>query len=235
MGIRFACFECKKPLHIKTELAGKRGVCPQCGTRFRIPDHDTDYAIPIADQDAGQDAPPDVSTPAARAANAASHASAATSVGAVKAAESTTAMPSLLNDPNATWYVRPPSGGQYGPATGEILRQWIGEGRLTPTTLIWRDGWAQWRAANEALVEFGATPKSPTKPITEAVVAINSVAPTAAPTSRSAMDSRPDDLTGDAQIGVRKSKITQRRFVIVGTLTAISLTMIGVLIFLLQT
>ncbi len=136
-------------------------------------------------------------------------------------------MPSLLNDPMATWYVRPPSGGQYGPATGDILRQWISEGRLTPTTLVWRDGWAQWRAANEALVEFGASPKSPSKPLAESVA-------TTAYQSRSAVESRPVDFTGDAQIGVRKSQVTQRRFVIVGTLTAISLTMIGILIFLLQ-
>ncbi len=221
MGIRFACFECKKPLNIKTELAGKRGVCPQCGTRFRIPEHDTDYAIPIVEPDSNQaqasspaagshalnlqdpETPPDVSTPALRSVNVATRSGA--SIGSEPLM---TGMPSLLNDPHATWYVRPPSGGQYGPATGDILRQWISEGRLTPTTLVWRDGWAQWRAANEALVEFGASPKSPAKPLTESIVA-------STPLSRSAIEARPVDLSGDAQIGGRKSQVTQRRFVIV--------------------
>jgi hypothetical protein len=36
MGIRFSCPSGHK-LNVKTFLAGKRGVCPQCGARFVIP------------------------------------------------------------------------------------------------------------------------------------------------------------------------------------------------------
>lgn len=36
MGIRFTCPNGHK-LHVKTFLAGKRGVCPNCGARFLIP------------------------------------------------------------------------------------------------------------------------------------------------------------------------------------------------------
>jgi hypothetical protein len=36
MGIRFTCPSGHK-LHVKTFLAGKRGVCPHCGARFVIP------------------------------------------------------------------------------------------------------------------------------------------------------------------------------------------------------
>src|SRR6478752_3907200 len=36
MGIRFNCPNGHK-LNVKTFLAGKRGVCPQCGARFVIP------------------------------------------------------------------------------------------------------------------------------------------------------------------------------------------------------
>src|SRR5689334_21726309 len=36
MGIRFSCPNGHK-LNVQTFLAGKRGVCPQCGARFVIP------------------------------------------------------------------------------------------------------------------------------------------------------------------------------------------------------
>ena len=52
-----------------------------------------------------------------------------------------------LADIQLVWYVRPPSGGQFGPATGDIMRQWLQEGRITPDTLVWREGWRDWRDA----------------------------------------------------------------------------------------
>ena len=52
--------------------------------------------------------------------------------------------------PNAVWYVRPPSGGQFGPARGDIMRKWLGEGRVSADSLVWRDGWQDWK--NAALV-----------------------------------------------------------------------------------
>ena len=37
MGIKFRCHACDKKLHVKSFLAGKRGVCPKCGAKVRIP------------------------------------------------------------------------------------------------------------------------------------------------------------------------------------------------------
>jgi hypothetical protein len=57
----------------------------------------------------------------------------------------------------ANWYVRPPSGGQYGPAAGDIFRQWLNERRVTPDSLVWREGWGDWQRADAALsMYFGA-------------------------------------------------------------------------------
>ena len=47
--------------------------------------------------------------------------------------------------PNAVWYVRPEAGGQYGPATAEVMRQWLDEGRVAADSLVWREGWSDWR------------------------------------------------------------------------------------------
>ncbi len=63
--------------------------------------------------------------------------------------------------PNAVWYVRPPSGGQFGPAAGEIMRAWINEGRVTATSLVWRAGWPEWRSAAATFPKLAATLTSP--------------------------------------------------------------------------
>jgi hypothetical protein len=48
---------------------------------------------------------------------------------------------------NVVWYVRPPSGGQFGPAGGDIMRGWLAEGRISADSLVWREGWRDWREA----------------------------------------------------------------------------------------
>ena len=146
MGIRFACHGCGKPLNIKQDLAGKRGVCPGCAIKFRIPFEDAPQSSPVVEK---------VASPVAAQAEAAS-AVADASESAVATIEAETVAPQVepdfvMDDPEATWYVRPPSGGQYGPATVDVLRQWIDEGRVAATALLWRDGWPQWRSASETL------------------------------------------------------------------------------------
>ena len=65
-------------------------------------------------------------------------------------------------NPLAQWYVRPPSGGQYGPADSKLLSQWISESRVTADSLIWFEGLTQWTAAGTVLPELfsNASPAS---------------------------------------------------------------------------
>lgn len=51
--------------------------------------------------------------------------------------------------PNSIWYVRPPSGGQYGPARGDIMRKWVAEGRVSGDSLVWREGFPEWKSAGQ--------------------------------------------------------------------------------------
>ena len=37
----------------------------------------------------------------------------------------------IADAPDAVWYVRPASGGQYGPASGTVMRDWLDEGRVS--------------------------------------------------------------------------------------------------------
>ena len=57
----------------------------------------------------------------------------------------------LVAAQDAVWYVRPPSGGQYGPATPQEIDRWSAEGRIPGESLVWREGWEDWRTASEAL------------------------------------------------------------------------------------
>ncbi len=45
------------------------------------------------------------------------------------------------------WYVRPASGGQFGPAPGELMKTWLSEGRVSADSLVWREGWRDWQEA----------------------------------------------------------------------------------------
>jgi DNA-directed RNA polymerase subunit RPC12/RpoP len=184
MGVRFACHACGKRLNIKTELAGRRGVCPSCSVRFRIPTQDQPQSIAVDEESSGTHSPAasDVddmadelaaSEPAAgveTSDSATNHESySASAVGgsttierpktkpttAERPATSTDSQPTnpdaILGDSTAVWYVRPPSGGQYGPADGPTMKQWITEGRIADAAMLWRDGWPDWKPAGEIL------------------------------------------------------------------------------------
>jgi GYF domain 2 len=53
----------------------------------------------------------------------------------------------IAEAPSAVWYVRTNTGGQFGPARGDMIRQWLDERRIGPDYLVWREGWPEWRRA----------------------------------------------------------------------------------------
>ncbi len=55
----------------------------------------------------------------------------------------------IAEAPEMIWYVRPPSGGQFGPASGELMRTWLSEGRVSADSLVWREGWHDWQEAGK--------------------------------------------------------------------------------------
>jgi len=188
MGIRFACHHCGKPLNIKNELAGKRGVCPTCSGKFRIPLADAESSLPVevkpeplntdtsnAAQKAGSSSSVAVggsetvqetiknggqsvaeNTPSDIESTQVPVEKSAQIVGNQVLAPAPKKVAEVLGafDASASWYVRPPSGGQYGPANTTIFGQWIEEGRVASNSLVWRDGWQQWRSATEAFPDL---------------------------------------------------------------------------------
>jgi hypothetical protein len=86
----------------------------------------------------------------------------------------TPALPDPIAEaPNAGWYVRTNTGGQFGPARGDMMQQWLDERRVGPDYLVWREGWPEWKRASTVfsrLAAIGATasggpgPSSPVAP-----------------------------------------------------------------------
>ena len=68
--------------------------------------------------------------------------------------ESTSVPAVLAAGGAAKWFVRPPSGGQFGPADSDLLMNWIGESRVTSESFLWREGMEQWQLASELLPEL---------------------------------------------------------------------------------
>ncbi|TWT67281.1 DUF4339 domain-containing protein [Allorhodopirellula solitaria] len=209
MGVRFACHACGKRLNIKSELAGRRGICPACSVRFRIPAHDTETSTPIhaseapnapgatasqkspvgassefasqsesnAQSDSGSQAaagsPPDsrnnqpaaTASPAA-ATSASSPVSNSSAANREHVASRQSLLDELLGGASATWYVRPSSGGQFGPADGPTLGQWIEEGRVADSAMLWRDGWPEWQVARDVLPPKQDAAPAPAEPLT---------------------------------------------------------------------
>jgi len=61
----------------------------------------------------------------------------------------------LAEAPAAVWYVRPPAGGQFGPAGVQVMREWLGQRRVGPDYLVWREGWPDWRPAAFVFPQLG--------------------------------------------------------------------------------
>jgi hypothetical protein len=161
MGIKFLCPNGHK-LHVKAFLSGKKAICPKCGVRVVVPadGQQVDDAQLEADSASSAAEAVDSQPPAATASRLAEGA-----VPASKAA-SPTASPAAVVDPiddapSAVWYVRPATGGQFGPASGEIMRAWIAEGRVGASSLVWRAGWQEWRAASAIFPQLGSLLASP--------------------------------------------------------------------------
>ncbi len=204
MGIRFRCHHCEHELNVKDFLAGKRGKCPNCNGKFRIPVSDSTHSLPVEspqptaaqrspseapqgpERPSSEDAPSidesqrvDLTTadPAATRGSATSTKQQPLGQSAVSTrsedfqkddkisserptpetvgdSQAQSVPPALVDGANATWYVRIADGNQFGPATGDILLQWMGENRIQPDSLVWRDGWEQWQLASEAFADY---------------------------------------------------------------------------------
>lgn len=162
MGIRFYCPSGHR-LNVKAFLAGKRGICPKCGVKVRIPEEaetlekkvEPTLEMSHSGKDAGNNHHASSRLPNA-VANSTRHEKNQQVTRRLEVsnelASENLSPPSNANDPftempHVVWYVRPTKGGQFGPATSEIMRKWVAEGRVREDSLVWREDWSEWRTA----------------------------------------------------------------------------------------
>jgi hypothetical protein len=192
MGIKFRCPGCDKKLHVKAYLAGKRGVCPRCGAKVQIPlesleaDGDEIPSSAPAQQSAARgSAEPSAPVPAgARQAGSTAHgpSSPRQSTGPATTNQTPRTQRSskppvpdpIAEAPEAVWYVRPPTGGQFGPADAEIMRRWLSEGRVSADSLVWREGWEDWKTGEAVFPSLRTTQTAP-EPVLADPVAVESL------------------------------------------------------------
>src|SRR5687767_8982119 len=144
MGIRVTCPNCGRSLNVKSFLAGKRGVCPDCQAKFDIPG-ESGERLEVEETAATSTAasPPPLETPRPLTATASPAPLPAAMAPIAQPIVATAAAGASLGDPvseapAAAWYVQAPGGGQFGPTSGEVLRQWLEQGTLGPDSLLWR-------------------------------------------------------------------------------------------------
>lgn len=190
MGLRFKCHHCGEELNVKNYLAGKRGKCPNCSGSFRIPQEgletsqDVSVKFPgqiateqhldaeqyamvgaeASDQSGNDLQATEVST-SSRAERRTGPVGVSTPKAESRPTESPVALPKAIAEaPDAAWFVRPPSGGEYGPAIGTLLATWLDEQRVGAAALVWREGWPQWQCASEVFPEKFEKPTPPVAP-----------------------------------------------------------------------
>lgn len=136
-------------------------------------------------------------------------------------------MPAVLSASlDAKWFVRPPSGGQFGPASPQLLMEWIAERRVTSDSFLWCEGMSQWQAATDLIPEFVSpdTRKPPT-----------SLEGSEQPTTNVAAVLSPEP-TGTVTSGLVKKRREQKRrqqLTTVILLGAVSLILVVVLMYVL--
>lgn len=269
MGIRFSCHLCNHPLHVKDYQASKRGKCPKCQGAFRVPPKDADFSLaidesassikptnlgkPLSPSDS-QIAPPTAKPKAAvepksQVQAKAKNPPASLPKPAPEANGHPSMPPSLLPLIDSRWYVRPPSGGQYGPATTQMLLDWIAEKRVTADALLWREGLDSWLSARELVPEsFGgssamalsdpppapvAKPTPPTKKTSDNIATNGPANAPANPVASDPVQPAVPLAKNQAAIAAKKKKQVKRQWMVLGFLATMALCLASALIVIL--
>jgi len=170
VGIRFYCPSGHK-LNVKSFQAGKTGICPHCGAKLIVPTRSTRPSsdemknqplesdnieaevsevsvptdLPVEDVTEDRESkfePPSIEILAGQHLDLAS------------ATDTPSDLDPLSETPDAVWYVRLTSGEQFGPASRDMMAEWLAEDRIAPDSLIWREGWVDWRKASEVFEQL---------------------------------------------------------------------------------
>jgi hypothetical protein len=160
---------------VKDALAGRKGVCPDCHSRFRIPLESC--TIPTArvlslDADWAETLPRAVILPADYVFSKGVFSKGALSKDAfsqgareperargqerrdVDRPHEPALHPAIAEKPGAEWRVAIPGGEPSTPLTGSDMQAWLAAGRATGGEVVWRSEWPDWVSIRLVFPEF---------------------------------------------------------------------------------
>jgi hypothetical protein len=248
MGIKFHCPNGHK-MNVKSFLAGKKGVCPKCGVNVEVPLVSEGEAAPVTKPKAAAVAagpalaetlvdegayPAGTAGPAdAEGDFPETHVPGGGSNGKFIPPTSDNPMPAVIaQDPLALWYTCTPTGDRYGPVSGEVLNKWLGEGRVSAKSLVWRDGWAEWQRAS--IVFPSLNPNAAPADFSELFPGLAPAKPVVAPIAD--QPAKSEDLLADVLAGAAAATTSympaSKRRTYKDKVVLFSMIMIGVTVFL---
>jgi hypothetical protein len=167
---------------VKDEFAGRKGVCPECQARFRIPLQscplptarvlglDAAWAASLtravilpADHAYLKSEPPKGKHPSPPKGTHPSSTSASSSAPRLAPPpaprrqtepQSPALHPMLAADPDADWCIAIHGGEPSVPLTAAEMQAWLGSGRATGAELVWRSDWADWVSIRNVFPEL---------------------------------------------------------------------------------
>ncbi len=151
MGIRFLCPNGHK-LNVKAFLAGERVVCPQCDAKFLVP-RESGGQVEAIDVVTAVGAGVDSGDALQRGSSEPPPAPSSPSVPPVETPAS-----------GEDWHVRMATGEQFGPASVDVMRGWVAEGRVPVDSWVWRTGWPEWKPGGQAITLLNG-PAAPAMPV----------------------------------------------------------------------
>jgi hypothetical protein len=159
-------------INVKNSFAGRKGLCPTCGAKFRVPAPGSsspgpESALPMArllDLDAAVAAtlprvlPLDREAVAATVAHDAGRpatrdllppAELVLAPAPAPTAAWAALHPVLAERPDLQWCIAFPGGEPTEPLPAESMQAWLDAGQAEGTEVVWRSDWPEWRPARD--------------------------------------------------------------------------------------
>lgn len=156
MGIEAFCPNGHR-INVKESLAGRKGLCPTCGAKFRIPAARSAVSAPGTALPTARllDVAPEVIATLPRVlpfdAALPSIAPDPAPIPAPAPIEppTPTLHPVLAERPDLQWCIAFPGGEPTEPLPAESMQAWLDSGQAEGTEVVWRSDWPEWRPAND--------------------------------------------------------------------------------------
>ncbi|NBW96425.1 MAG: DUF4339 domain-containing protein [Planctomycetia bacterium] len=136
-------------INVKESYAGRKGLCPTCGAKFRIPAGDgiaaADHGLPVArlldvSAEVVATLPRVLSGEGGPAQPHSPHPS---------APSPPTLHPALAERPDLKWCIAFPGGDPTEPLGVESMQAWLESGQVEGSEVVWRSDWPEWRPVGE--------------------------------------------------------------------------------------